>query len=198
MQIQLSEVVKTQKPTLSDRAQRLMSRLTGKKRPKNVDYVVIELFEEEGDGEPQTNMMTVIDQGPQISILSYEVAACGTPEHWEEIHKLKPGYYRLEYTSCRETETCDGYVIAEYSVCEELKKIKAAPIVGRWLWFQEYTLKPFLYSLTTPFRKVWKLDNYYGEGGGTTSGPFFLPKALWLKFDPEGPWGKTTRKHLHY
>lgn len=114
-------------------------------------------------------------------LFEYEMSSCGLyhDDHIEFFNNLKTGYYKIEYTVGKDSETCDGYTLYEWDEIEEYLSATPAPFYGRWLYYSkraQYKWGSFL----NHFLPVWSIDWDYG-GAGITSSNLYLPQVLFYK-----------------
>lgn len=158
------------------------------------EYVWLE-FDHEDEDEP-TPMISVLEDY-EHSFLSYWTDAVGIEDDWAvELRKYKPGYYKIAYETY--TESSDWETGLTETNLGEIVSLTPARFKGMWLW-QKIVWAERWRWFTQPFRKCWTVDFCDGHDcGGVRSKETWLPRALWRRFlQREGPWGKTTCRHLY-
>lgn len=161
--------------------------------PVHTDYVYLEF--DHADDEP-TPMLTVLGD-TEHSFLSYWTDAVGIESDWvEELRKHKQGSYKIEYTSFEDDSDWESGRTEQN--LGSLVSITPARLKGAWL-VQKLVWADRWEWFTQPFRKCWVVDFCDGhDSGGVRSKEMWLPRALYRRFIMrEGPWGKTTCRHLY-
>lgn len=143
------------------------------------DYIYLR-NEDPGDEE---FLYIVVCQPTDQSLLYFENSEIGLPDHWkEELTGYPTGYYKIEYTWERDTESLDGFEIASYQILGDITSIKNSPLAAPLLWFFHYRAVPVFEFAVDLFSKVWAVDCYWGPGGGFVKSGMYLHQAILYKY----------------